>query len=145
MNDDRITEQLQLLKKYISLLESIAEKSPDEFFEDDILKGAAQRYLQLAIESCLNIGNRIISLLQVENDIKSPNTYSDIFVILAELNVLPRDFTDKLIPMARFRNRLVHVYWEIDDRMVWDILHNNLSDIKDFIAYVKKYLFNVST
>lgn len=140
MNDDSIISQLRLLKKYVSLLKTISTKSEQEFMKDDIIKGAAQRYLQLAIESCINIGNKIISLQQLQKDLKAPDTYSEIFMILGDLNVLPRAFVDKLVSMARFRNRLVHMYWEIDDHMIWEILNDNLDDFEEFAEYIKKYL-----
>jgi uncharacterized protein YutE (UPF0331/DUF86 family) len=34
--------------------------------------------------------------------------------------------------MARFRNRLVHVYWDVDDGAVHDYLRESLQDIDDF-------------
>jgi len=37
--------------------------------------------------------------------------------------------------MARFRNMLVHIYWEIDDEKIFDIL---TSDLIDFDSYIKE-------
>jgi len=38
--------------------------------------------------------------------------------------------------MARFRNRLVHVYWDVDDRRVVEYLQESLGDLEQFAAAV---------
>jgi uncharacterized protein YutE (UPF0331/DUF86 family) len=32
--------------------------------------------------------------------------------------------------MARFRNRLVHLYWDVDDRRIHEYLQGSLTDIE---------------
>ena len=34
--------------------------------------------------------------------------------------------------MARFRNLLVHVYWKLDYRQVYEIVQNRLDDLRAF-------------
>jgi uncharacterized protein YutE (UPF0331/DUF86 family) len=38
-----------------------------------------------------------------------------------------------LIQMARFRNRLVHIYWDIDDVELHRIVRTRLNDIRRFL------------
>jgi uncharacterized protein YutE (UPF0331/DUF86 family) len=35
-----------------------------------------------------------------------------------------------------FRNRIVHLYWEIDDLALYHILHENLGDIEVYIQHI---------
>jgi uncharacterized protein YutE (UPF0331/DUF86 family) len=44
----------------------------------------------------------------------------------------------RLKQMAKFRNRLVHLYGEIDDRVVHRIMQEDLGDLKQFKAIVLK-------
>jgi len=48
---------------------------------------------------------------------------------------LPKDHVDsfrvRLVLMTRFRNRLVHIYWEVDDELIYEVPQNNLSDIEE--------------
>jgi uncharacterized protein YutE (UPF0331/DUF86 family) len=39
---------------------------------------------------------------------------------------------DPLRAMARFRNRLVHLYWDVDDAGVHDYLQTGLADMERF-------------
>ena len=76
--DERLIAQLKLFDKYIAYLEMLVQKPREIFLTDVTVRGASERYLQLPIETCLNIGGRIISLeagksvrveLFTENDI----------------------------------------------------------------------------
>jgi uncharacterized protein YutE (UPF0331/DUF86 family) len=42
--------------------------------------------------------------------------------------------------MAKFRNRLVHLYWEIDDEQLYEILQNRLVDFKKFLDSLASFL-----
>jgi uncharacterized protein YutE (UPF0331/DUF86 family) len=52
---------------------------------------------------------------------------------MEERGVFDEEFTTSLIQMARFRNRLVHLYWDIDDREMYKIIQTRLQDIKRFL------------
>lgn len=36
--------------------------------------------------------------------------------------------------MARFRNRLIHIYWDIDNDRIYDLLREDMGDIERFHA-----------
>jgi uncharacterized protein YutE (UPF0331/DUF86 family) len=40
--------------------------------------------------------------------------------------------------MARFRSLLVHVYWRIDYRQVYEIVRGRLSDLRDFSGLIAR-------
>jgi uncharacterized protein YutE (UPF0331/DUF86 family) len=44
--------------------------------------------------------------------------------------------------MVQFRNRLVHLYWEVDEEIVYAILQNNLDDFDIFARYILDYMAN---
>ena len=139
MLDSRIKDHLQRLVKYLNALKDIKKHSKEEFLENGILEASSERYLQLSIESCLNIGNRIISLEQFDKEISAPETYADIFRILEKIGVIENEFSDKLVKMAKFRNRLVHIYWDIDKEEMYNIIQTNLGDFEKFIECVIQY------
>lgn len=43
--------------------------------------------------------------------------------------------------MVKFRNRIVHLYQEVDDSEIYRILQENLDDIKGFIQVVISKFF----
>jgi len=42
--------------------------------------------------------------------------------------------------MARFRNRLIHLYREVDDEQVYEILQSRLDDFKTFLNRTAAFL-----
>jgi uncharacterized protein YutE (UPF0331/DUF86 family) len=42
--------------------------------------------------------------------------------------------------MARFRNLLIHVYGEVDDRRVWEILQRDLGDLETYLSEIGRAL-----
>ena len=94
----------------------------------------------MAIESCLNIGNRLLSLIQFVKPVATPETYADIFKEMSRLGVVDHDFMQRLIKMAGLRNRLVHLYWKIDQKTLYEFLQNDLDDFKLFQQNVVAYL-----
>jgi len=107
-----------------------------------VYQASTERFLQLAIESCLNIGNRLISLIQFQKPVKAPETYADIFKAMVDLDIVDSVFGSRLIQMAKFRNRLVHLYWEIDNDTLYQFLQENINDFLEFrdavIAFLNK-------
>ena len=65
---------------------------------------------------------------------------SGIFVQMKKLDVIDGAFCERLIKIAKFRNRLVHLYWEIERQMVYRIIQDNLDDFKLFQEKVVVFL-----
>lgn len=42
--------------------------------------------------------------------------------------------------MVKFRNRVVHLYFKVDDEMIYKILQDNLEDFEVFIKDIIKIL-----
>ena len=38
--------------------------------------------------------------------------------------------------MARFRNLLVHKYWDVDYARVYDVLREHLGDLREFVRAI---------
>jgi uncharacterized protein YutE (UPF0331/DUF86 family) len=36
--------------------------------------------------------------------------------------------------MARFRNRLIHIYWDIDNDRIYNLLQEDIGDIEQYLT-----------
>lgn len=131
-----IHERLKLLDDYTAKLRELAETSREEYLSNYLLRAAAERFLQLSIECCLDIGNHLIA----QAGFRSPTDYRDIFAVLVEEGVLPRELLTRLMDMAGFRNLLVHGYAKLDDTLVHSILTNSLDDLESYAKSITSYL-----
>jgi len=128
VSKDKISRKLIQLDEYLGFLDKISSRTESVFVKDKILVGSAKYYLQGSIECCLDIANHIIA----SERLRAPKDYADSFSILGENNILEASLVSKLRQMAKFRNRLVHLYGDIDDRFVYDFIKYDIDDIKVF-------------
>jgi uncharacterized protein YutE (UPF0331/DUF86 family) len=80
--------------------------------------------------------NHVIS----RNGFRAPEDYGDTFRVMNEEGALEQDFSDELVNMAKFRNRLVHIYLEVENKQVYEILQDRLGDFKKFIDSLSNFL-----
>ncbi len=98
--------------------------------------GSAKYFLIVAIEGAIDMCNHVIAL----NKLRAPDDYADSFRVLGELGMFPETFMKKLVEMAHFRNRLVHIYWEVDDKVIHNILTDDIDDIEHFINHFTQFI-----
>ena len=67
---------------------------------------------------------------------KVPESYAACFQLVGETGLIPADLSLNLQKMARFRNMLVHVYWQVDDEMLFNIVKTNLNDLRKYCEAV---------
>ena len=60
-------------------------------------------------------------------------------LILAENGVLPHALSEKLAGAVGLRNRLVHVYTDIDHEMIYDVLTSDLEDLQQYAERIVKF------
>lgn len=137
VSTEKITDKFEQLDEFLFLLERIKRTAPESFLKDKLLIGGAKYYLQVSIECCLDVANHIIAA----EVFRAPKDYADAFKVLEENDVLDEDLGVKLRQMAKFRNRLVHLYGEIDDAYVHAFIKNDLQDILDFKKAVAERFF----
>ena len=53
-------------------------------------------------------------------------------IALYLLGVVDEGFSKRLVEMAKFRNRLVHAYWDLDKETVYQILQSCAVDFQLF-------------
>jgi len=133
---EKIEGIFRRLDVYLDQLHRLA-RLPREGLVNDLMKlGAAKYYLQVAVECCIDVANHIIA----REGFRAPESYADSFTVLAENGVIAPDFVSTAHKMVRMRNRLVHLYWEVDADMLYGTLQNNLGDFDRFKAYVYGFM-----
>jgi uncharacterized protein YutE (UPF0331/DUF86 family) len=136
---DRYVVQARIAKirEYVALLRKIRDMADERrFVAEPLIYGNAERYLQLAIQAVLDIGNHVVA----DMNLGLPADSHELFTILAKRKVLSPRLSKKLVPMAGFRNLLVHEYLEIDRRRVYRFLRSELGDFEAFIRAVTRLL-----
>jgi len=134
VSSEKITDRFLQLDEYLSILNDVRKTSVEEFLKDKILVGGAKYYLQVSIECCLDVANHIIAA----EGFRAPRDYADSFKVLEENDVVDQALGTRLRQMAKFRNRLVHLYGEIDAAYVFEFISGDLKDILNFKKLVSR-------
>ncbi len=124
------------LRKNVARLQDLSMLTEAEFLKDPDKIGSAKYHFIVAIESCIDMCNHVIS----RNGFRAPEDYGDTFRVMNEEGALEPDFSDDLVNMAKFRNRLVHIYLEVENKQVYEILQDRLNDFKKFVDSISNFL-----
>ena len=135
-NVDRIRQIMGEINAALRKLAGYAEMSEQDFVANPEKLDSAKYNLIVAIEGAMDICNSIVARAGG----RAPKDHADCFEVLRELNLLEADFVERLKRMARFRNLLVHLYWKVDDKKIYQILRQNIQDIKDYLKIIAKVI-----
>ncbi len=138
VNKDILMTRLDKLTEYINFLEGIEKYTEEEYVRNPFIYGASERFLHLAIECTIDIGNHIVS----DKRYRKPESNRDVFEVLYENEILSLKIKENLGNMASFRNILVHDYVKINRSMVYRIIIDDLGDIKYFTKEIIRYFDN---
>ncbi len=95
-----------------------------------------QDIISVNLERSIQISVDIAAIIISEQDIKPSSTMSGTFKALSDNKLISEDLSLKLQKSVGFRNISVHEYNDIDWELVFDIIHNHLSNFKMFIKEI---------
>lgn len=128
VDPERFAILIDRLREETDQLRDLAEGGEEALREDRHLLAAVKYRFIVAIEVCADIARHVIAA----DRLRLPATYAEAFEVLCEAGYLPERFRAIMKEMVRFRNRLVHVYDEVEDSRVIEILHEGPADLDGF-------------
>ena len=132
VDKERLEKKIRYIKENLDKLREIRKLDRKGFLNDYRNYDTAKYNLQVTIEALIDIGNHIIS----RKNYGVPKTNAETFRILGEKNILPEEKVKLYTSMARFRNMVVHLYEEIDEGEIYDIMQDHLEDFEYFIKVI---------
>jgi len=90
----------------------------------------------MIVETATDINGHII----VDSGNPPPKDYYESFILLSQQGIINKEFAEKLAPSAGLRNRLVHEYDEIDNKIVFDSVTTALNMYRKYIEIIENYL-----
>ncbi|MEX2751948.1 MAG: DUF86 domain-containing protein [Candidatus Freyarchaeota archaeon] len=133
---EKITKLSSEIFNSIRRLKELAGVPKDDFLTNVHLIASAKYFLIVSIEACIDMCYHLIS----KNRFRVPEDYADTFKVMGEVGIFDREFVKRIVEMAKFRNRLVHIYWDVSDETVYEIIRKDIQDIEEFIERFMKAL-----
>jgi len=135
-NLEMLNERTREVKGSIEKIRSYTAVPDKDFFADERNLYTIEHLLLICVESVATICSHLMAKLAR----KSSASYGECFQGLQELGILDDELLERLIRMARFRNLLVHRYWEVDSKRILQYARENLGDFEAFLEQVGKFV-----
>jgi uncharacterized protein YutE (UPF0331/DUF86 family) len=136
LNIDKIVKTLSLIQECIVELKKLAMMEKKEFLLDKRNPAAGESYLRRSLEAIFDIGRHLLAKSYGIKDLE----YKKIALELGEKGIVEKEYSRILMKMAGYRNRMVHLYQEVDPEEIYEILKNHLSDIEQFIGKIAIFI-----
>ncbi|MGQ9646975.1 MAG: type VII toxin-antitoxin system HepT family RNase toxin [Thermodesulfobacteriota bacterium] len=127
MKKEDVQSKLDIIPENLEKLEILRNKDFEEFASDFRNVDSALHRLQTSIQALVDIGGYIIASL----GLRTPSTSTEVIGVLVEHGLLNKERQDRYISMIQFRNRIVHFYNNIDLKILYQILQEELVDIRE--------------
>jgi uncharacterized protein YutE (UPF0331/DUF86 family) len=118
MKSEKIIMLLNTIAGCLKILQEETHHSLQEYKSDRRLQDIVEREFERLIHACIDIGARIISL----KNLPKASTYTEIFDILTQENILSPKLSEQMKDMVRFRNIICHEYFKIEPEIVYSKL-----------------------
>lgn len=136
VDPERVRKLVSSMRESVRILHDIKYMDEHKFKEDVHRQSSAKYNFIVAIEAAIDVASHLIS----KKGFRAPEDYADTFRVLVDAKILDEAFAFELSKMARFRNRLVHLYWDVDINEVWKIIQTRLDDFEKYITIIGKFL-----
>ncbi len=136
INKKTIEEKMKRIELHLRRLEELKSLSGLQMADDKNFAYASWN-LRGALESVFGICTHVLSRIPgVKID-----EYKQMAIDMGKEGIVPMDFAeDRLVKMAKYRNRLTHFYFEVTPEEMHGIIQNNLGDFDIFMKSIKKLL-----
>lgn len=140
LNIEMVTGRIDVTRVALSRLKELSRLSREEFLEDYKNPATAETYIRHCLEAIFDIGRHILAKT---GKVRLTHEYKNIAKGLGESGVISDALMYKLMEMAGYRNRIVHLYHEITDEELYEILRSDLKDIEKFLKEIGEFIKNI--
>jgi len=137
LDKEKLSQRLMDIAQSVAELDKYKQMSLGDFVADRNNFPLASYWLRLGMEAVLTIATHILSRLPANGKKKD---YTQILLSLGDYGVIAKDFSQRIRGMAGYRNRLVHLYWEVKPEELLSTIQENLDDFDEFVRQIKLFM-----
>ena len=134
IDKELVQRHLKQLHEAVSILQDLGKTKREEFTTDYRIYGLAERYLQLAIEACLQICGILVSSL----GLRRPEGYHELLSIIGSQQIIPNNLSYRLEILTNLRDALVHDPGALNRDLLYDHIQQRLGDLEAFASAVEE-------
>ena len=136
VNLEKLKARAADIRSAVEKVQTYTDLSDPDFWADERNIYTVKYLLLQAMEA---LGSICVHVLARQFQVAVSN-YASCFQELEDKNVISSELSGKLRKMIRFRNIMVHRYWEVDDERVLEYARNDVQDILQMLKAVWEFL-----
>ena len=136
---EMLRNRLGQIQQFRRELEELANLDRDEFLSDSRNPAATESFLRRALEAVFDIGRHILAKRQG----KAVAEYKEIARALGEGGVVSKELSETIVLMAGYRNRMVHMYYEVNDEELYELIRKHRTDLDRFVREITLFMNKV--
>lgn len=131
-----IQRKLLNMDKYISQLQLQLQTSQKRYLSDYTRQRAMERLCQVIIEFAIDTSMLIVTGLKMA----PPESAREGFQKIYQLNVIDTKLLQSFERYVGFRNRIVHEYEALDQKIIYRTARNLVDDSRAFISSIQNFI-----
>ena len=134
IDKELVQRYLKQLREAVTILYDLGKTKREEFTTDYHVYGLAERYLQIAIEACLQVCGILVASL----GLRRPEGYHELLSIVAAQQLIPHPLAYRLEVLTDLRDALVHDPGTLNRDLLYDHIQQRLGDLEVFANTVEE-------
>ena len=134
VDTELIQRHLKQLREALIILRDLGKTKREEFTTDYRIFGLAERYLQIAIEACLQICGILVASL----GLRRPEGYHELLSIIAAQQIVSQPLAYRLEVLTNLRDALVHDASTLNHDLLYDHIQQRLGDLEAFASTIEE-------
>ena len=131
-----VADKVALIRRLLDGIATLPLDDLHEFRRDPRMVAAAESYLRRALEALLDIARHVLARAFG----RGATEYAEVARQLGDVGVVSADQAERLVLMARYRNRLGHMYDEVTEPELYDVLTLHRADIPELVGAVTAWM-----
>ena len=134
VDKELVQRHLKQLREAVYILKDLGKTKQEEFTTDFRIYGLAERYLQIAIESCLQVCGILVASL----GLRRPEGYHELLSVVATQQIIPNSLAYRLEILTNLRDTLVHDSSTLNHDLLYDYIQQRVDDFEVFANAVEE-------
>lgn len=139
LDKEFIKEKINLIIRDLERLRMFSDFTIGQMAKDFIKYAALKNVLMETIGRAIDINEHFISEL-IKSGESIPKGYKETFLMLGDLEILPKDFAEEISKSAGFRNAIVHEYNNLDKGIIYKTVGDAIDQYSRYCDFILKFL-----
>lgn len=136
LEQEKIKKRFSEINDSLSEIRRLTNVPKKDFWSKKENMAAVKYYLIQAVEAT----GSVCAHVAAKKYGKGVSSFGECFEVLEKEKLIDKKLAKKLKEMAKFRNKLIHQYWEADNDLIFEYSKNNLEDFEEFMKAVGKII-----